>query len=77
MILVKTWNFLSFFLDKMGLEVMFDDHVVKEQAHFDKKIVILNSCHTGTFFEVNSWFWTKIGNFHNEFSQQNKSEKNM
>ena len=27
-----------FFLDKMGLEVMFDDHVVKQQAHLDKKI---------------------------------------
>ena len=27
----------SFFLDKIGLEVMFDDHVVKEQAHLDKK----------------------------------------
>ena len=40
-----------FFLDKMGLEVMFDDHVVKEQAHLDKKIVIFNSCHTETFFE--------------------------
>ena len=26
-----------FFLDKIGLEVMFDDHVVKEQAHLDKK----------------------------------------
>ena len=25
------------FLDKIGLEVMFDDHVVKEQAHLDKK----------------------------------------
>ena len=38
MILVKTWNFLfAFFLDKMGPEVTFDDHVVKEQAHFDKK----------------------------------------
>ena len=36
MILVKTWNVL-FFLDKIGLEVMFDDHVVKEQAHLDKK----------------------------------------
>ena len=28
---------LCFFLDKMGPEVTFDDHVVKEQAHFDKK----------------------------------------
>ena len=35
MILVKTSSL--FFLDKMGLEVMFDDHVVKEQAHLDKK----------------------------------------
>ena len=64
MILVKTWNFLFVFLDKKGLEVMFDDHVVKEQAHLDKKIVISHSCHTETFFEgVNPWFWTKIGNF--------------
>ena len=46
MILVKTWNFLFVFvLDKMGLEVMFDDHVVKQQAHLDQKIVILHSCH--------------------------------
>ena len=28
---------LFFFLNKMGLEVMFDDHVVKEQAQLDKK----------------------------------------
>ena len=27
----------SFFWDKIGLEVMFDHHVVKEQAHLDKK----------------------------------------
>ena len=65
MILVKTWNFLFVFvLDKMGLEIMFDDHVVKQQAHLDKKIVILHSCHTETCFEGgNPWFWTKIGNF--------------
>ena len=25
------------FFGQMGLEVMFDDHVVKEQAHLDKK----------------------------------------
>ena len=39
MILVKTQNFLFvfYFLDKMGLEVMFNDHVAKEQAHLDKK----------------------------------------
>ena len=38
MILVKTWNFLFVFvLDKMDLEIMFDDHVVKQQAHLDKK----------------------------------------
>ena len=38
MILVKTWNFLFVFvLDIMGLEIMFDDHVVKQQAHLDKK----------------------------------------
>ena len=30
-------KFLFVFSDKMGLEVMFDDHVVKEQAHLDKK----------------------------------------
>ena len=38
MILVKTWNFLFVFvLDKMGLEIMSDNHVVKQQAHLDKK----------------------------------------
>ena len=48
----------------MGLEVVLDDHVVKEQAYLNKKIVILPSCHTETLFEgVNLWFWTKIGNF--------------
>ena len=68
MILVKTWNFLFVFvLDKMGLEVMFDDNVVKQQAHLDKKIVILHSCHTETFLkeitldfgqklEISLWF---------------------
>jgi len=25
------------FLDKMGIEIMFDDHLVKEQGHLDKK----------------------------------------
>ena len=40
----QNWNFLFFVLDKMGPEVMFDDHVVKEQAHLDKKTLILQSC---------------------------------
>jgi len=61
----------------MGLEVMFDDHVVKEQAHLDIKIVILHSCRTETFFEgVNPWFWTKIGNFNNVFFFNKISLKN-
>ena len=59
---------LLFFLNKMGLEGMFDDHVVKEQAQLDKKkIVTLHSCHTETFEGINPWFWTKIGNFHNMY----------
>ena len=33
MILVKTWkSLLGMFLDKMGLEIMFDDHLVRKQA---------------------------------------------
>ena len=35
----------------MGLEVMFDDHVVKEQANLDEKLLILHSCRTDTFYE--------------------------
>ena len=32
MILVKNWNFpLCLFLDKMGLEIMFDGHLVQKQ----------------------------------------------
>ena len=32
MILVKNWNFpLCLFLDKMGLEIMFDGHPVQKQ----------------------------------------------
>ena len=35
----------------MGIELTFDDHLVKEQAHLDKKILILNRCHTEIFLK--------------------------
>ena len=35
----------------MGIEITFDDHLVKEQAHLDKKILILNCCHTEIFLK--------------------------
>ena len=38
----------------MGIEIMFDDHVVNEKAHKTKKILILHSCHTEILFEVQS-----------------------
>ena len=44
MILVKIEISSFLCLDKMGPEVMFDDHVVNEQAHLDKKTLILQSC---------------------------------
>ena len=34
----KNWKFpICLFLGKMGIEKTFDDHLVKEQAHPDKK----------------------------------------
>ena len=39
------------FLGKMGIEITFDDHLVKEQAHLDKKILILHCCHTEIFLK--------------------------
>ena len=48
MILVKTWkSLLGLFLDKMGLEIMFDDHLVRKQALLDYKKPILSSGHIG------------------------------
>ena len=45
MILVKTWkSLLGLFLDKMGLEIMFDDHLVRK---LDYKKPILSSGHIG------------------------------
>ena len=45
----------------MGIEIMFNDHVVKQQVHLDKKIVILHSCHTETFLkEVTLDFGQKL-----------------
>ena len=35
---IKNLKFpISLFLDKMGIEIMFDDHLVKKQPHLDKK----------------------------------------
>ena len=34
---IKNLKFpISLFLNKMGIEIMFDEHLVKEQAHLDK-----------------------------------------
>ena len=44
MILIKNWNFfLCLLLNKIGLEIMFPDHPVREQAYLDWKIKILPS----------------------------------
>ena len=64
----------------MGIEITFDDHLVKEQAHLDKKILILNCCHTEIFLkelshdfgqklEVSSFFFF----FFNKISLEIKS----
>ena len=37
------------FLNKMGFENMFDDHLVRKQALIDWKILILHSGHIGIF----------------------------
>ena len=37
MTLIKNVKFpISLFLNKMGIEIMFDDNLVKKQAHLDK-----------------------------------------
>ena len=39
MTLVKNLKFpICLFLGKLGIEIMFGDHLVKEQAHLDKNI---------------------------------------
>ena len=64
--------------NKMGLEVMFDDGVVKEQAHLDKKIVILHSCHTETSLkELTIDFGQKLEISLLFFFSFKKSKKNM
>ena len=35
----------------MGIEITFDDQLDKEQAHLDKKILILHCCHTEIFLK--------------------------
>ena len=35
----------------MGIEIMFDDHLVKEQAQLDKEILILHSCNIEIFLK--------------------------
>ena len=46
MILVKTGkSLLGLFLDKKGLEIMFDDHLVRKQALLENKKPILSSGH--------------------------------
>ena len=42
---------ICLFLGKMGIKITFDDHLVKEQAHLDKKILILHCCHTEIFLK--------------------------
>ena len=48
MILVKTGkSLLGLFLDKKGLEIMFDDHLLRKQALLEYKKPILSSGHIG------------------------------
>ena len=52
MTLVKNWKFpICLFLGNMGIEITFDDQLDKEQAHLDKKILILHCCHTEIFLK--------------------------
>ena len=63
MILLKNWNFpLCLFLDKMGLEIMFDGHPRRKQATLDYKISIYKVATLDFLKEVNPRFWSKIGN---------------
>ena len=59
MILVKKWNFpLCLFLDKMGLEIMFDGHPRRKQATLDYKISIYKVATLDFLKEVYSLFVT-------------------
>ena len=50
MILVKNCKFpLRLFYEKMGLEVVFNDYIVRKQALLDYKLCISHSCHIGIF----------------------------
>ena len=65
MSLVRNWKFyICLFLDILGLEIMSDDHLVKNQALVnDKKKSILNSRHIEIFSTLTHDFGQKIGNF--------------
>ena len=50
MILVKKLKFyICLFLEKMDLEIMSPDHLVRKKALLDYKKWILQSCHIGIF----------------------------
>ena len=54
MSLIQTWKFfICLLLNMLGLEIMFDDHLVKKQALLDdeKKKTILNSRHIEIFLK--------------------------
>ena len=54
MILVKKRkSYLCLFMDRIGLEIMFDDHSVKKKPSYIIKIFILHGRHIGYFKEVN------------------------
>ena len=53
MTLTKNLKFpISLFLDKMGIEIMFDEHQVKKTSPPRQILLILHSCYTKTFFKV-------------------------
>ena len=59
----KNWNSpLCLFLDKMGLEIMFNGHPRRKQATLDYKISIYKVATLDFLKEVNPRFWSKIGN---------------
>ena len=60
---IKNWNFpRCLFLDKMGLEIMFDSHLRRNQATLDYKISIYKIATLDFLKEFNPRFWSKIGN---------------
>ena len=65
------------FLDKMDIKIEFDDHLVKEQDHLDKKYWFYIAVVLRLFEDVNPWFWTKIGNVLFVFFKQNKPGNNV